>query len=194
MRGMFPSFQPSHDVSGRESLSVLWRMESIPFSNNPPLIPPLSGGHNTLIHSFCILLFAFCIACTACDNCPAGQYKATAGVNIACDECEAGKYSAVAAATVCRNCEAGKYKGAAGVNTACDNCVAGKYKVAAGVNTACDDCQAGKYKTTAGVNTACDNCEAGKYKATQGVNTACDESEATARCSRSLAKHVDRLA
>ena len=29
-----------------------------------------------------------------CDNCLAGKYKATAGVNTACDNCEAGKYSA----------------------------------------------------------------------------------------------------
>jgi hypothetical protein len=85
------------------------------------------------------------------DECSAGKYKASSGVNTACDACAAGKYQARAGSAIC------------------DECVAGKHKPLAGINTACDDCQAGKYKTTTGVNTACDNCEAGKYSAALGV-------------------------
>ena len=66
------------------------------------------------------------------DECSAGKYKASSGVNTACDACGAGKYQARAGSAMCDECEAGKYKADTGA-TACNICEAGKYSAALGV-------------------------------------------------------------
>ena len=106
------------------------------------------------------------------DECSAGKYKASSGVNTACDACGAGKYQARAGSAICDECVAGKHKPLAGINTACDDCQAGKYKTTTGVNTACDNCEAGKYSASS--STVCADCGTGTYSDVSG-STACLE-------------------
>jgi len=80
---------------------------------------------------------------TVCDDCPAGQYKATEGINTACDNCPAGQYKATAG--VCDNC-AGKYS-AEGATACVNECIPGTYSL--GGAAACTNCVINRGATTA---------------------------------------------
>ena len=104
----------------------------------------------------------------ACEQCPAGKYKASIS-NQACEDCGVGTYRESlqgTSADSCTACDAGKFSTAQGA-TACNDCMLGKYSARAGSDTEanCIACPSGKFSSSTGGSSAgtCQTCIWGKY-------------------------------
>ena len=140
--------------------------------------------------------------CTACADCPAGQYRVncagtSGGTCTPCDTtaCGAGYYRSGCdtlsggTCTACdtTTCGAGNYRSgcgalSGGTCTACDTttCGAGNYRsgcgaLSGGTCTACGTCPAGQYRTSCSGLSAgsCATCAAGSWKSTTDTATSC---------------------